>query len=132
MPSVGLLRSNPAFSSRFPPHRTHWPGHSFLTLVTFARGEIALGARNLCRRASRPLDRGGAGWVCVSERRVIMSRTQTKPMTNWCPQANPNEEGRCGTDKIADDGKRHHCDRPSAHADDLHACKCGVEWKHLM
>jgi hypothetical protein len=61
-----------------------------------------------------------------------MSQVQTKPITNWCPEANPNEPGRCGTDKITYDGKRHHCDRPSAHADDEHACKCGLKWKHLM
>jgi hypothetical protein len=66
-------------------------------------------------------------------RRIIsMSQTQTKPMTNWCPQARPDEEGCCGTDKIAEDGKRHHCDRPSGHADDLHACKCGLKWKHFI
>ncbi len=61
-----------------------------------------------------------------------MSHVQTKPITNWCPQAKPNEEGQCGTDKLADDGKRHHCDKTPGHADDLHACKCGMQWKHMM
>ena len=61
-----------------------------------------------------------------------MSQTQTRPITNWCSQARPDEEGRCGTDKIAEDGKRHHCDKPSAHDDDLHACRCGLNWKHFV
>ncbi len=61
-----------------------------------------------------------------------MSHTQTKPITNWCPQAKPNEEGQCGTDKLAEDGRRHHCDKTPGHSDDLHACKCGMQWKHMM
>jgi len=55
-----------------------------------------------------------------------MSHTETKPITNWCPQAKPDAVGCCGTDKISEDGKRHHCDRPSEHTDDLHACTCGI------
>ena len=36
-----------------------------------------------------------------------MSHTETKPITNWCPQAKPDKTGCCGTDKISEDGKRH-------------------------
>ena len=61
-----------------------------------------------------------------------MSHTETKPITNWCPQAKPDKAGCCGTDKISEDGKRHHCDKPSDHTDDLHSCTCGIQWKHLM
>jgi len=32
-----------------------------------------------------------------------MSQVQTKPLTNWCPAAKPDEQGRCGTDKITFD-----------------------------
>jgi hypothetical protein len=61
-----------------------------------------------------------------------MSHTQTKPITNWCPQAKPNAEGQCGTDKLAEDGKRHHCDKTPGHSEDLHSCKCGMQWRHMM
>ena len=47
-------------------------------------------------------------------------------------QAKPDKTGCCGTDKISEDGKRHHCDKPSGHTDDLHACLCGTQWKHMM
>jgi len=61
-----------------------------------------------------------------------MSRVQAKPITNWCPQARATEQGLCGVDKLTEDGKRHHCDKPSGHEDDLHACPCGVRWKHML
>jgi hypothetical protein len=61
-----------------------------------------------------------------------MARVQAKPVTNWCPQAKPDEQGHCGTDKLAEDGKRHHCEKPPGHGDDLHACKCGMQWRHMM
>ena len=61
-----------------------------------------------------------------------MSQVQTKPVTNWCPAAKPDEQGRCGTDKITFDGKRHHCDKPAEHSDDRHHCKCGAEWSHML
>jgi hypothetical protein len=61
-----------------------------------------------------------------------MSHTETKPITNRCPQAKPDDAESCGTHKISEDGKRHHCGKPSRHADDLHACGCGMTWKHMM
>jgi len=61
-----------------------------------------------------------------------MSRVQAKPITNWCAQAKPNEQGLCGADKLAEDGKRHHCNKPSEHQDDLHSCPCGMQWKHML
>ena len=61
-----------------------------------------------------------------------MSRVETKPITNWCDRARPTEQGLCGVDKLTEDGKRHHCDKPSGHSDDLHSCPCGAQWKHMM
>jgi hypothetical protein len=61
-----------------------------------------------------------------------MSQTETKPMTNQCTQATPDEAGRCGAHKISEDGKRHHCDKVAEHPDDRHACACGMKWQHMM
>jgi hypothetical protein len=61
-----------------------------------------------------------------------MSQVEAKPRGNWCLAAKPDEQGRCGADKITFDGKRHHCDKPSEHADDVHACGCGQQWRHFM
>ena len=84
------------------------------------------------RAAARRLDVGAWRVSARGKEECAMSHTQTKPITNWCPQAKPNEEGQCGTDKLAEDGRRHHCDKTPGHSDDLHACKCGMQWKHMM
>jgi hypothetical protein len=54
-----------------------------------------------------------------------------KPMPNWCPQVNPDEAwtARCVKEKIAADGKRHRCQKKVGHDDNVHTCKCGLEWK---
>jgi hypothetical protein len=52
-------------------------------------------------------------------------------MPNWCPQVNPDEAwtARCVKEKIADDAKRHRCQKKVGHDDNIHTCKCGLEWK---
>ena len=42
-----------------------------------------------------------------------MTHTHPKPITNWCPQVNPDEPwtGRCVKEKIADDGSCHSAPR---------------------
>jgi hypothetical protein len=52
-------------------------------------------------------------------------------MPNWCPQVNPDEAwtARCVKEKIAADGKRHRCQKKVGHDDNVHTCKCGLEWK---
>ena len=62
-----------------------------------------------------------------------MTRVQPKATPNWCPQVKPDEPwtGRCVKEKIADDGKRHRCDKKEKHDENVHACKCGLEWKHF-
>jgi len=72
------------------------------------------------------------GYSLPSKEDSAMARVQAKPLSNWCPQAKPDEQGQCGTDKLAEDGKRHHCEKPPGHTDDLHACHCGMEWRHMM
>src|SRR6266849_3739273 len=89
-------------------------------------------ARTLTAQQHDALTVARGGYGLGGRRNVAMSHVQTKPITNWCPQAKPNEQGQCGTDKIAEDGKRHHCDKTPGHAADLHSCKCGMQWKHMM
>jgi hypothetical protein len=89
-------------------------------------------ARTLTAQRHDGLTVARGGYRLEGRRNAAMSHVQTKPITNWCPQAKPNEEGQCGTDKLAEDGKRHHCDKTPGHADDLHSCKCGMQWKHMM
>ncbi len=62
-----------------------------------------------------------------------MTRVQPKAMPNWCPQMKPDEPwtGRCAKEKIADDGKRHRCHKTDKHDDNVHACKCSLEWKQF-
>jgi len=38
---------------------------------------------------------------------------------------------RCVKEKIAADGKRHRCQKKVGHDDDVHACKCSLEWKQF-
>jgi hypothetical protein len=59
------------------------------------------------------------------------SHVHPKPMPNWCPQVNPDEAwtARCVKEKIADDAKRHRCQKKVGHDDNVHTCKCGLEWK---
>ncbi len=54
-----------------------------------------------------------------------------KAMPNWCLQVNPDEAwtARCVKEKIAADGKRHRCQKKVGHDDNVHTCKCGLEWK---
>src|SRR5215468_6477081 len=56
-----------------------------------------------------------------------MARVQPKTTPNWCSKVKPDEPwtGRCVKEKIADDGKRHRCDKKEKHDDNVHACKCG-------
>jgi len=60
-----------------------------------------------------------------------MTHVHPKPMPNWCPQVNPGEAwtARCVKEKIAADGKRHRCQKKVGHDDNVHTCKCGLEWK---
>ena len=60
-----------------------------------------------------------------------MTHLHPKPMPNWCPQVNPDEAwtARCVKEKIAADGKRHRCQKKVGHDDNVHTCKCGLEWK---
>ena len=62
-----------------------------------------------------------------------MTHVHPKPMPNWCPQMNPDEPWteRCVKEKIAADGKRHRCQKRVGHDDNVHACKCSLEWKQL-
>ncbi len=58
---------------------------------------------------------------------------QPKVMPNWCQQVKPGDPwtARCGKEKIADDGKRHRCQKPEKHSETLHACQCSLEWKQF-
>ena len=71
-------------------------------------------------------------YVCP-RRKLTMARVQPKATPNWCSQVKPDESwtGRCVKEKIADDGKRHRCDKKEKHDDNVHACKCGLGWKQF-
>ena len=60
-----------------------------------------------------------------------MTRVQPKAKPNWCPHVNPDEPwtARCVKERIADDGRRHRCEKKEGHGENVHACKCGLEWK---
>ena len=71
-------------------------------------------------------------YLCHRRKRT-MARVQPKATPNWCSQVKPDEPwtGRCTKEKIADDGKRHRCDKKEKHDDNVHACKCGLGWKQF-
>ena len=60
-----------------------------------------------------------------------MTHVHPKAIPNWCPQVNPDEPwtARCVKEKIAADGKRHRCQKKVGHDENVHTCKCGLEWK---
>jgi len=60
-----------------------------------------------------------------------MTRVHPKAKPNWCPQVNPDEPrtARCMKERIADDSTRHRCEKQAGHEENVHTCRCGLEWK---
>jgi hypothetical protein len=60
-----------------------------------------------------------------------MTHVHPKLIPNWCPQVNLNEAwtARCVKEKIAEDAKRHRGQKKVGHDENVHTCKCGLEWK---
>jgi hypothetical protein len=62
---------------------------------------------------------------------VITARACSLRFSGIGQQVNPNEAwtARRVKEKIAADGKRHCCQKKVGHDDNVHTCKCGLEWK---
>ena len=97
----------------------------FILGISHSRNIGTQGAQSLAIEAQ-------VRYVCPRRKRT-MARVQPKATPNWCSQVKPDEPwtGRCVKEKIADDGKRHRCDKKENHDDNVHACKCGLGWKQF-
>src|SRR4029450_1551445 len=64
----------------------------------------------------------GGGIALRGVRRIpVMTKVHPKATPNWCPQVNPEESwtAHCVKEKIADDGKRHRCQKKVGHDDNV-------------